>query len=105
MTATGDNFHIFPAFGEQLCSTHDITSIDIIHIIAAIYDDCKVFPTIGNVFQLPQSIFAEVPVLMGIYNQKTEMHENVLMHFQGACAYYKQFAEIQEKSLLTDEND
>ena len=67
-TAMGHNFRNFPAFGEWLCSHHDISSIDVMHIIASIYDNCRAFPTIGNAFQLPPSIFAEVPVLVGIYN-------------------------------------
>ena len=27
------------------------------------------------------------------------------MHFQGTCAYYKQFVVMHEKSLLTDDNN
>ncbi|KAI1796542.1 hypothetical protein LXA43DRAFT_1157853 [Ganoderma leucocontextum] len=96
-----DEWHEVPALGERVCQEVDDFH-SIIALIDAITNEMGTFVPAKRAFHLPPSLFAEVPVLMAIYNTHTGMSENVLVHFQGARAYLQHISSFEEKGHTHD---
>ncbi|KAI1782162.1 hypothetical protein LXA43DRAFT_1069214 [Ganoderma leucocontextum] len=96
-----DEWHAVPALGERVCQEVDNFQL-IIALIDEITNEMGTFVPAKRAFHLPPSLFAEVPVLMAIYNTHTEMCENVLVHFQGTCAYLQHIFQFEEKGHIRD---
>ncbi|KAI1785147.1 hypothetical protein LXA43DRAFT_1118281 [Ganoderma leucocontextum] len=96
-----DEWHTIPALGERVCQEVDDTHA-LIALIDAITNEMGTFVPAKRAFHLPPSLFAEVPVLMAIYNTHTEMSTNVLVHFQGARTYIQHYTSFEDRGHTHD---
>ena len=58
----------------------------------------------GKAFKLPKSIFAEVPVILGIFDHDSFTRVNLPFPFWAACAIIEHFAPLQESFDSEDDH-
>ena len=84
-----------PALGEGACANRGLSELDQLSMYTYELGPDAFLP-VGKAFKLPKSIFAEVPVILGIFDHDSFTRVNLPFPFWAACAIIEHFAPLQE---------